>query len=68
MANLKQREYMDEENLKMTFDFFDENHDGKISLSELQRIFSGTKQDVIIENILKLSDTNNDGEVWLYLT
>ena len=68
MANLKQREYMDEENLKMTFDFFDENHDGKISLSELQRIFSGTKQDVIIENILMLSDTNKDGEVWLYLT
>lgn len=63
MANLKQSEYLDEKNLKMAFDFFDENHDGSISLTELKRIFSDIDEEELVEKIISINDANNDGEV-----
>ena len=63
MANLKRSCYMNEANLKMVFDFFDENHDGSISISELQRVFSGIEEEALFDNVVDLADTNKDGLV-----
>ena len=50
-------------NLKMAFDFFDENHDGSISTAELRRVFSKTKGEDLLKSIIDETDANNDGEV-----
>ena len=63
MANLKRKDCINESNLKIAFDFFDENHDGNISVAELQRIFCGIQGEVVLENIMGETDANNDGQV-----
>lgn len=63
MANLHRNNCINERNLKIAFDFFDENKDGNISAAELQRIFSGIKGEDILEGIMCEPDTNNDGQV-----
>eukprot|EP00826_Nyctotherus_ovalis_P008806 TRINITY_DN12290_c0_g1_i6.p1 TRINITY_DN12290_c0_g1~~TRINITY_DN12290_c0_g1_i6.p1 ORF type:complete len:258 (+),score=61.15 TRINITY_DN12290_c0_g1_i6:1337-2110(+) len=65
MANLQRNNCINEKNLKIAFDFFDENHDGNISVAELQRIFRGIKGEDILENVMRGTDTNNDGQVFL---
>ena len=65
MANLQRKDLINESNLKIAFDFFDENHDGNISVSELQRIFSGIQGEVVLTNIMGDTDANNDGQVFL---
>lgn len=63
MANLGKNEYMNKQNLKMAFDFFDENNDGNISINELKRIFSNSKEQSELEHIIEEADLNNDGQV-----
>lgn len=63
MANLKKGDYMSKENLKMAFDFFDENKDGSISLAELKRVFDGIQEETLIVSVIKESDMNGDGQV-----
>lgn len=54
---------INEGNLKIAFDFFDANHDGNISVAELQRVFCGIKGEDILVNVMGDSDTNNDGQI-----
>ena len=54
---------MNKQNLKMAFDFFDENNDGNISINELKRIFSNSKEQSELEHIIEEADLNNDGQV-----
>ena len=56
---------MNEVNLKLAFDFFDENHDGHISVTELQRIFCGIQSDMVIENIIEEIDIDKDCQVFI---
>lgn len=63
LANLKRKDFLDEENLRLAFNFFDENHDGQISVSELRRVFTGIKGDVVLKEIIGETDTDNDGQV-----
>ena len=67
MANLKKNDYTNIENLKMAFDFFDENNDGSISLAELKRVFLGNDDELILSSIMAQADTNNDGEVTIII-
>ena len=67
MANLTKQEYMNKQNLKMAFDFFDENHDGNISMRELKRIFSTVQSQAALENIINEIDFNKDGKVNSYI-
>ena len=63
MANLKENDYLNKENLKMAFDFFDQDHNGSISIDELKKVFVGIKEEAIVEAVLGQTDNNNDGEV-----
>ena len=63
MANLKKEDYLDRENLKIAFDFFDEDHNGSISLNELKRIFVGINNESLNSDLIQLTDANNDGEI-----
>eukprot|EP00826_Nyctotherus_ovalis_P025736 TRINITY_DN1998_c0_g1_i20.p1 TRINITY_DN1998_c0_g1~~TRINITY_DN1998_c0_g1_i20.p1 ORF type:complete len:265 (-),score=86.99 TRINITY_DN1998_c0_g1_i20:167-961(-) len=63
MANMDRNNIINEGNLKIAFDFFDANHDGNISVAELQRVFCGIKGEDILVNIMGDSDTNNDGQI-----
>jgi len=63
MANLQRNNCINEKSLKIAFDFFDENHDGNISVAELQRVFRGIKGEDILENVIRGTDTDNDGQV-----
>jgi len=64
MANMKKQDFTNASNLRMAFDFFDENHDGSISVSELQRVFSGIKGEDILNRIIGETDSDKDGEVF----
>ena len=66
MANLKKNDYMNRENLKAAFDFFDIDHDGKISVLEFRRVFVGIKEEATISSAISQVDTDGDGQVILY--
>lgn len=61
MANMRQNNSLNKDKLKLAFDFFDENHDGSISVEELQRVFSGIKKADVMEGLVKEVDSNSDG-------
>lgn len=63
MANLEKNDCVNKSNLKLAFDFFDEDHSGTISEDELKRIFIGLKGTDDIKKIIKEVDINNDGEI-----
>jgi len=63
MANLKKTHYTDKENLKMAFDFFDEDKNGSICLKELKKVFENIQEEATIINLIKEYDINKDGEV-----
>jgi len=65
MANMKKNDYLNSENLKLAFDFFDENNDGNISAEELLRVFNGVKSADAIKELIKEIDSDNDGQVLL---
>ena len=62
MANISKETYMNKDNLKLAFNFFDENNDGSISIKELQRIFSKSSKNVL-DGVMSENDSNGDGEV-----
>lgn len=63
IANLKEADLLNNENLKQAFNYFDADRNGSISQDELKRIFAGAKSDKILDRILKDADLNHDGKV-----
>ena len=60
---------LNQENLKAAFELFDENHDGRISVEELQNVFSGGQNaryvesdmgKALLRDIMREVDKNRD--------
>ncbi len=60
---MNKHDFTNATNMKMAFDFFDENHDGSISVKELQRVFCGLKGEEVLKSIIGETDSDNDGQV-----
>ena len=67
MANVSYKDCSDDYNLKIAFDFFDKDHNGSISIDELKSVFMGEGGDEEISKIMRMADSNNDGEVCFML-
>ncbi len=61
VANMKETDYMNQEMLKIAFDFFDEDHSGAISIDEIKRVFA--TNDKSVQKILREVDTDRNGQV-----
>ena len=58
-AGVNQKELLDENNLRFSFERFDLNKDGKLSKEELRLVLGATEYDYI-NTLLKLIDENKD--------
>ena len=67
MANVSYKDCSDDYNLKIAFDFFDKDHNGSISMDELKSVFMGEGGDDEVSKIMKMVDSNDDGEVYFIL-
>jgi len=63
IANMRVKSALKEDNLKAAFDFYDEQKTGRITLTELRRVFGGVCDDIILVQLLKEVDSDNDNEV-----
>jgi len=61
-VTVNKRSIISQNNLKLAFDKFDENGDGKLSMDEIKKVLGSTDNDYIKELIFKIDD-NGDGEV-----
>ena len=61
-AVIDQKTFIDSKYLQITFESFDNNHDGKLDTSELKKIF-GTNKNDYIEELIKGIDENKDGKL-----
>lgn len=52
-----------EENLKEAFDFYDQDKDGQITLSELQKVFGGLCEEQALLRLIQEVDANHDNQV-----
>ena len=59
-VSVNQKTILDEKNLRLAFDRFDLNKDGKLSKEEL-RVVLGTSEFDYINTLLRLIDENKDG-------
>jgi calcium-dependent protein kinase len=59
-VSINQKKLLDEKNLKMAFDRFDLNGDGKLSKEEIRQVL-GTSDNEYINILLSQVDKNNDG-------
>jgi hypothetical protein len=68
-ATINKEKLLTEKNLKMAFDFFDKNKNGRISAKELKSILKegnvNTKESVW-KNMIKEIDLNQDGQINFY--
>ena len=68
-ATINKEKLLTEKNLKMAFDFFDKNKNGRISAKELKSILKegnvNTKESVW-KNMIKEIDLNKDGQINFY--
>ena len=62
-ANLKKNDCINKDKLKQAFDFFDADHNGTISETELERVFIGIKNKDTLKEVIKEIDVDNDGQV-----
>ena len=53
---------MSERNLKLAFDSFDKNKDGKLTSEEIKSVLGTTGKDYVNE-LISIIDSNNDGEI-----
>ena len=63
MANISKEMIFSEHNLRMAFNYFDEDKNGAISIDELLDSFNGLIDEKSISKVLKGFDIDNDGEV-----
>ena len=61
-ASINQKKFLDEKNLRLAFDRFDLNKDGKLSKEEIRKIL-GTSNFEYIDTLLLLIDDNKDGYI-----
>jgi Ca2+-binding EF-hand superfamily protein len=59
-VGLNQRIFLDEKNLRLAFDMFDTNKDGKLSKEELKKVLDTTNSEYI-DVLVKIIDNNKDG-------
>jgi calcium-dependent protein kinase len=52
---------MSEKNLKIAFESFDKNNDGKLTSDEIKKVL-GTNQNEYVSELISHIDKNNDGE------
>ena len=64
-ATLSQEKLMDDKKLRRTFDYFDTDSTGKISVANLKEALD-INNDAKIKEIIKQVDTNKDG--WIQYT
>jgi len=67
MANLETSILESEEKLKEAFNFYDTDQNGQISLAELRNVFTDNEEMDLINKLLKETDSNEDGQVFLNL-
>ena len=65
MANISKEMLFSEHNLRMAFNYFDEDKSGAISIEEIINTFNGLIDIKSIDTILKGFKTNEEGEVQL---
>ena len=63
MANISKEMIFSEHNLRMAFNYFDEDKSGSISIEEIISTFNGLIDEKSINKILKGFDTDTNGEV-----
>lgn len=61
-VSINQKKFLDEKNLRLAFDRFDLNKDGKLSKEEIRKIL-GTSNFEYIDTLLLLIDDNKDGYI-----
>ena len=64
MANISKEMIFSEHNLRMAFNYFDEDKNGSISIEEIIDTFNGLIDEKSICKILKGFDKDGDGEVF----
>jgi calcium-dependent protein kinase len=64
-ATINRDKILNKQNLELAFKTFDRDGSGKISIDEIQQIFSNTTvtDKSIFENMVKELDQNGDGEI-----
>ena len=68
-ATINKEKLLTEKNLKMAFDFFDRNKNGRISAKELKYILKDgnvNTNDSVWKNMIKEIDLNKDGQINFY--
>ncbi len=61
-VTVNKRNIISENNLRLAFDKFDENKDGKLSMDEIKKVLGATDNQYI-QQIIEKIDENNDGEI-----
>ncbi len=61
-VTVNKRNIISENNLRLAFDKFDENRDGRLSMDEIKNVLGTTENDYIQE-VIRNIDKNNDGEI-----
>ena len=59
-VSINQKKLLSEKNMKLAFDRFDINKDGKLSREEIKKVL-GVSENEYINSLLKIIDSNNDG-------